>query len=161
MTILETVYASGGDIIIDTLELTCPAWEESILICNGFENQDCIDENGRALTFIAAGIQVALPKKDNSGAQNLTFAIDNVGGEAQSLIDEAIESGERVTLIYRAFLASDKTTPAEPPYRMTVLSGSIRGTVIQIQAGFFDLLNTAWPRDKYTATFAPGLKYLG
>ncbi len=160
MTILETVYASGGDVIINTLELICPAWVDSIFICNGFENQDCTDENGRDITFLAAGISVSLPKKDNTGAQNLNFAIDNVTGEAQTLIDEAIDSGERVTLIYRAFLESDKTTPAEPPYRMTVLSGNIQGTVIQIQAGFFDLLNTAWPRDKYTATFAPGLKYL-
>jgi hypothetical protein len=43
---------------------------------------------------------------------------------------------------------------------MTVLSGDMQGSVIQIQAGFFDLLNTAWPRDKYTASFAPGLKYI-
>lgn len=35
MTILEQVYASGGDCIISTLELTCPAWTAPILICNG------------------------------------------------------------------------------------------------------------------------------
>ena len=27
MTILNQVYASGGDVIISTLELTCPAWD--------------------------------------------------------------------------------------------------------------------------------------
>ncbi len=160
MSILETVYASGGDVIINTIELACAAWADSIFICGGFENQNCIDENGRSITFVAAGIAVALPKKNNSGAQSLTFAIDNITGEAQALIDEALDAEERVTLIYRAFLASDKTIPADTPYRMTVLSGDMQGSVIQIQAGFFDLLNTAWPRDKYTATFAPGLRYI-
>jgi len=161
MSILETVYASGGDIIINTIELVCAAWVNSIFICGGFENQVCIDENGREITFIAAGIAVALPKKNNTGAQTLTFAIDNVSGEAQELIDAALDAEERVTLIYRAFVASDKSAPADTPYRMTVLSGDMQGSVIQISAGFFDLLNTAWPRDKYTAAFAPGLKYLG
>ncbi|QXE85965.1 DUF1833 domain-containing protein [Geomonas nitrogeniifigens] len=160
MSILETVYASGGDVIIETLELSCPAWDAPILLCNGFEDHTCTDENGRSLTFTASGITVSLPKKDNSGDQSLAFAIDNVTGEAQARIDAAIESGERVALTYRPFLASDKSTPADPPYRMTVLSGSTQGAMLQIQAGFFDMLNTAWPRDKYTTNFAPGLKYL-
>ena len=160
MSILETVYASGGDIIINTIELSCYAWASSIFICGGFENQTCIDENGREITFTAAGISVALPKKNNTGAQSLTFAIDNITGEAQQLIDEALEAEERVILTFRAFLASDKSVPADTPYRMTVLSGDMQGTVVQVQAGFFDLLNTAWPRDKYTAAFAPGLKYI-
>lgn len=159
MSILETVYASGGDIVIHTLELSCAAWAAPIFLCNGFEDHTCTDEDGRTVTFTASGISIALPKKDNSGDQSLTFAIDNVTGEAQALIDAAIESNERITLTYRPFLASDKSTPADPPYRMTVLPGSTQGVSVQIRAGFFDALNTAWPRDRYTATFAPGLKY--
>lgn len=160
MTVLEQVYASGGDVIISTLELTCPAWASSILLCNGFEDQHCITEDGRALTFQASGMAVALPKRGNSGNQTLTFAIDNVTGEAQALIDEALEAEQRVTMTYRSYLASDLTTPAEPPYRMSVLGGEIKSTAVQIQAGFYDLINSGWPRDLYTTEFAPGLKYL-
>jgi len=29
MTILDQVYASGGDVIIPALELTCDAWAEA------------------------------------------------------------------------------------------------------------------------------------
>ena len=72
----------------------------------------------------------------------------------------AIDANERMTIIYRPFLASDKTTPADPPYFMTILSGAVQGASVRVEAGFFDLLNTAWPRDLYTASFAPGLKYL-
>ena len=160
MTILEQVYASGGDCIISTLELSCPAWSEPVLICNGFENQTCITEDLRTLVFIAAGIDVALPKKGNTGGQTLTFAIGNVTGEAQQKIDQALDDEQRITATYRMFLASDKSTPAEPPYKMTVLGGTMQGAGVQIQCGFFDLINTKWPRELYTTDFAPGLRYL-
>ena len=160
MTILERVYASGGDVIISTLELTCAAWAEPILLCNGFEDQSVLDETGRALTFLASGIAVSLPARTNSGAQNLTFAIDNVTGEAQQKIDAALEAGQTVSLIFRTYLASDLTAPAEAPYRMKVLGGTISGAQVQIQAGYFDLINVAWPRILYTTQFAPGLKHL-
>jgi len=160
MTVLEQVYASGGDTIISTIELTCAAWAEPILLCQGFEDQSVIDENGRALTFLASGIAVSLPAKTNSGAQNLTFAIDNVTGEAQQKIDTALEAEQTVSLIFRTYLASDLTAPAEAPYRMKVLGGTISGAQVQITAGYFDLINVAWPRDLYTTNFAPALKYL-
>lgn len=160
MTILNQVYASGGDIIIPTLELTCPAWADPVLICAGFEDQTCVTEDARTLTFIAAGIDVALPKKTNTGAQNLNFAIDNITGEAQRKIDEALEAEARVMLTYREFLASDKSAPAQAPYRFVVRGGQMRGTSVQITAGFFDAINTAWPRDLYTLNFAPGVRYL-
>ena len=160
MTVLEKVFASGGDIIINTIELTCPAWGESVLICSGFEDQVLTDEDFNQKTFLAAGIDVALPKKNTQGAQTLTFAIDNVTGEAQRLIDEALEAEARITLIFRQYLDSDHDAPASNPLHMTVLSGTMSGTSVQVNAGFFNLINTKWPRDRYTAKFAPGLRYL-
>lgn len=160
MTILEQVYASGGDVIIPTLELACDEWDAPVLICNGFEDQTCVAEDGRTLTFIAAGISVALPRRSNSGSESLTFGIDNITGEAQQLIDQALEAEAQVLLTFRIFLASDKSAPAEPPYRFVARSGQMKGTQVEITAGFFDLINTAWPRDLYTLEFAPGLKYL-
>lgn len=160
MTILNQIYASGGDVIIPTLELTCPAWDEPLLLCGGFEDQVCTTEDDRTLTFVASGIDVALPKRDNRGAQNLVFAIDNVTGEAQRRVDQALIAEERVTIIFRQFLASDKSTPAETPYVFTVLSGRMVGSQVQITSGFFNAIGTAWPRKLYTTNFAPGIKYL-
>ena len=71
MSLIERVYASGGDVIIDTLELTCPAWTEPVLICAGFEGVVCTAEDGRSLQLIAAGIDVSIPKKSNSASQAL------------------------------------------------------------------------------------------
>lgn len=161
MTILETLYASGGaDPIIMTLELTSDAWVDPILICNGFTDQTCVTEDARTLTFIAAGIDVSLPRKTNTGSQSLQFAIDNVTGEAQQRVDEALAADERVMLTYRTYVASDKSAPAETPYRFVVQAGSFQGSTVNIRAGFFDAINTRFPRDLYTLGFAPGIKYL-
>lgn len=160
MTILETVFASGGnDVVIPTLELTCSAWAAPILLCNGFEDHVCTTEDARVLTFRASGIAVALPKRDTAGTQILKFAIDNVTGEAQGLIDQALESGAMVHLIFRHYLASDKSAPAANPLRFVVRDGALKGSSVQINAAFFDLINTAWPRRFYTLDFAPGLAY--
>ena len=160
MTILEQVYASGGDVIIPTLELTCTAWTGPILLCNGFEDQTCVTEDARTLVFVASGIDIALPAKTNQGNQTLTFAIDNVTGEAQQKIDQALEAELEVMMTFRTYLASDLTAPAEAPYRFVVRSGRMQGNTVTIQAGFFDAINTRFPRDLYTAIFAPGIKYL-
>lgn len=160
MTILERVFASGGtEVVIPTLELICDAWAAPILICSGFEDHTCTTEDARSLTFKAAGIEVALPKRDTSGTQVLTFAIDNVTGEAQRLIDAALEARQMIHLVFRHYLSSDKSAPAANPLRFVVREGSMSGTSVQIKAAFFDLINTAWPRRFYTASFAPGLRY--
>lgn len=161
-TVLEIFRASGGrDVEIPTLELSCPAWDASKFICGGFYDQVFTTEDGRTVTFQAAGIDVALPKKDTDGSQQLGIAIDNVRGDAQLLLDQAKEAGELVTVIYRSYLDSDHSAPADRPIRMSVLSASMSGASVQLSCGYFDLINAAWPRDRYTSLFAPGLKYVG
>lgn len=161
MTALERFYASGGDdVAIETLSLDSVAWEAPLYICNGFEDHLCRLETGEWVNFQAAAIEVALPKKSSQGDQVLTFALDNLTGEAQRHIDLALEAEARVNITYRAFLASDKTQPADTPIRMVVRNGLMQGTAVQTNAGFFDLINTAWPRKTYTTEFAPGLKYM-
>lgn len=160
MTVLERVFASGGtEVVIPTLEITCTAWSAPLLLCNGFDDHACTTEDGRVLNFLASGIQVALPKRNTSGTQMLTFGIDNVSGQAQQLIDQALEAGERIHLTCRHYLSSDKSAPAEPPLRFVVRDGVMEGSAVQVNAAFHDSINTAWPRAFYTPAFAPGLKY--
>lgn len=160
MSALEIVYASGGDDIISTLELSCPAWGEPLYLVQGFEDLVATTEAGLTVTFQAAAIDVALPKRDNSGAQTLSFVIDNVTGEAQRLLDASLDAEERVSMVYRAYLESVLSEPAERPYRMTTFGGTMDGPTVQVEAGYFDLINLGWPRDRYTTEFAPGLTYI-
>ena len=161
MNPIDIVRASGGkDVEIPTLELNCIAWAEPIYICGGFFDQVCTTEDGLTITFEAAGIDVAIPKKSNEGSQTLGVAIDNVRGIAKQRLDEAKAQGAQVVLIYRLYLDSDRSGPCERPMGMKLLSFVADGPTIEIQAGYFNLINSSWPRRRYTATFSPGVKYI-
>jgi hypothetical protein len=151
---------SGADEIIRTLELTCPAWDASVLICTGFEDRTAVTEDFRTLTFIGANIDIALAARNNKGNQTLAFAVDNTTGEVSQRVDAAIDANARVTAVYRTYLSGNLSAPAEKPYVLTLLSGSVQGQVAQLQTGYFNMIGVAWPRALYTVNFAPALRYL-
>lgn len=161
MTVLNELYASGGtDVIIPTLELACDAWAKPFVLCNGFVDIVITTEDGRVLQATATGMDVALPKRDATGAQNLRFALDNVRGEAVAAMRQALADESEIRLIYRAYVSSDLGGPAENPANFIVRQFVARGSAVEITAGYFDLIDMQYPRDVYTDSFAPGLKYM-
>jgi hypothetical protein len=133
---------------------------DPIRVCTGFENQILTLETAEEVTFIAGPLEISEPKRDTSGQQTLKFSIANATGAAQQAVETALESGEQVPVIYRLYLESDKTAPAALPFEMVLSGGGFDGIMVGIEASYYDLLNTAWPRDRYTAEFAPGLRYI-
>ncbi len=145
------------------------AWERPLLpdevghqpplrICDGFEDQ-LLGVDGQMVPFEAGSLQVALPARNTKGQQTLSFGVSNVNGIAQRYVDDALEAGAWVFLTYRAYLESDKSAPAERPRTMTLIGGQLERGEAVFEAGYYDLLNAAWPRDRFTAETAPGLKY--
>lgn len=161
MNPLDILRASGGtDVEIPTIELSSAAWADSLYLCAGFEDRVFSLETGSAVTFLATGLDATLPKKGNDASQVLGVAIDNVRGEAQRRLDAAKAVSARVLMTYRLYLDSDPTAPAERPMVMDVLSFSAKGATIELQGGYFNLVNSSWPRFRYTTDFSPGIKYL-
>lgn len=160
MTILATVYASApaAEVIIPALEIRVPG-KDPIRVCGGYEDHT-LGVGGSDYLFKAAPIAVSLPKRDTSGQQNLAFAVAGLDGTEQAHIEAALEDDELVEIVYLEYLASDKTAPARVPLVMVVVGGVIEGMEAKFEASFYDLLNSAWPRERYTAESAPGLKYL-
>lgn len=160
MTILKTIYASApaDEVLIPSLEILTPSPQR---ICAGFENLTLGLETGGSALFYGRGIDVSLPGSDTSGQQRLTFVIDNVAGIAQQQIDAALDADTVTPVIYRSYLSSDLLAPAETPLRLSLVGGGFEGSQLTIQCAYYNLLTTAWPRERYTAAFAPGLKYFG
>jgi hypothetical protein len=160
MTILATIYASApaDEVILHALELRHPT-APSTYICGGFADVTATLETGEAVLFRGMAIDVALPPEDASGNQSLMFAIDNVVDAAQGFIDSAMEAGGEVVLVLRKYLMSDLSQPAELPLEMPVIGGAFEGSTLQVRAALHDLLNTAWPRERYTADYSPGVRY--
>ncbi len=158
---LEVAFASPADeVLIPTLEITCDAWPAPVLLTHGYDNVTAGTEDGRTLTFEAGGIDVSLPKSDNTGNQTITFAIDGVTGKSQNLIQQAVDAEKRVRLTMRLYLSTDLSRPKRD-YHMTVKSGVLEVDHAEIQAGYFDLIGTRWPRVDFNSQNAPCIKYEG
>lgn len=162
--VLQTVYASApvDQVVIHTLELKHAAFNAgAIRLCQGFDDVAATLEDASSVTFNPSGFGVSLPSRAVKGRQDLQFQLDNVSGEALQQIDAAIEAGGAIQVIYRAYLASDLSAPAQPPVVMTAVSVKATPQSVNVVASFHDLVNKAWPRRFYTPDFAPGLKYFG
>lgn len=167
--VLQTLYASApvNDIVIHTLELKNPAFNVEdhplgvIRLAQGFDDITATLEDTTTAIFKKSGFGVSLPAKSVKGRQDLNFTIDNVTGEALKAIDDAIEAGGKIMVIYRAYAGSDLSAPGQPPVIMTATAVKADYSSISISASFHDLVNKAWPFRRYTTTFAPGLKYYG
>lgn len=161
MSIIETVYASAPSdkVILATLEILVPDYEP-IRVVAAYEDLTATLETGETVTFQAGPFEYKEPSKDTRGQQTLTFSIANVTGEAQKAVEAGLESDSEVPVNYRVFLSTDLTAPAKTPFKMTLRGGTFEGMMVQVEAGYYDLLNTAWPRLRYTADIAPGLRYI-
>ena len=159
MSVLEQVYVEGGDLILHVIELNTVAWSEPIILVQDFVEHTFTNEDAEEITALPCGMAIALPKRDASGAQSLTFALDGVRPEATRLLRAAQDAQAQINLIYRCYLESDKTEPAEPPYNFIVRSFVAQWDRVEITAGLFDLIDMRWPREVYNSINTPCLKY--
>ncbi len=161
MNPLNEYYCSGSSAIVQlqTLEIVSPGWPEPILLCQGFVNETCVTEDARSLTFLASGMDVALPKSDGSARQEITFGLDNVSRAAQKLMSQSIDAQAPVEITRRMYLWPNLSAPAEVN-KMDVLGASFDTTSAQVKAGLLDLLNTRWPRLTFNLKNAPALRYV-
>lgn len=158
---LREINASvGNNPIIRTLELTCDEWDSPVYICNGYNDQTVVDENGRTLTFLAMNIDIALAAKNNKGNQTLAFGIADGSGEVTTRARSAAAARMRVYATYRTFLEQNKDAPQEAPWYLSVESVDLKGIIAQLQCAFFNMLGVAYPRKKYTTSETPGLRWI-
>lgn len=159
MTVLNRLYASSGaEVIIETLEINIG--DEVHYLCAGYEDITAVTENGDTVTFSASAIDIALPARNSDGTQDLQFAISNIDGKVSTAIRNALDNLSSATLKYRNFISTDLTGPASTPYTLAVKSGSWTALQVQIKAGYMNILDTAWPRNRYTLPYYPGLRYI-
>lgn len=160
MTILNVFYSSDFRVApINTLELTADELTP-IALCDGFYDRTLRTEDGRNVLFQATGMDVSVPNRNNSGTQRLGFAIDNIYGDAQDFIQQALDNQFKIQVVYRLYLSDNLSAPAETPLIFDLVSADLTSRSVQVEAGLLDLLNSTWPRQRYNAQFSPGITYL-
>lgn len=159
MTILNRLYASGGEeIIIDTLQITVGG--QNYWLTRGWDNITVTLENGAIATFTGSAINVALPARNADGTQDLKFAISNIDGVVSTAIRNALDNLSDAGLTFRRYVSTDLTAPVTPPFTLAIKEGYWTATEVQITAGYMNILDTSWPRFRYTLPLFPGLRYL-
>ena len=157
--VLNRLYASGGDeVILDTLQITVGG--QSYWLTRGWEDITVALETGDKATFTASAIDVALPARNSDGTQDLKFAISNIDGVVSTAISNALDNLSSASLTFRRYVSTDLSAPAAPPFTLAIKEGSWTATEVQITAGYMNILDTAWPRYRYTLADFPGLRYL-
>ncbi|HBZ1510210.1 TPA: DUF1833 domain-containing protein, partial [Klebsiella pneumoniae] len=112
------------------------------------------------VTFTACAIDIALPARNADGTQDLKFALCNIDGVVSTAIRYALANRLPAWLTYRSYISTDLAAPAAVPYTLKIKSGSWTATEVQITAGYMNILDTAWPRFRYTLPVFPGLRYI-
>lgn len=159
MTILARLYASSGqERIIPTLEVSDGT--EQIRITDGWQDVTAGIEGGDQVEFTAVGMELSLPDKNEDGTQDLTFALSNITGEVSAFLKPRIQSRTRMTLTYREYIDTDLSLPVKPASIYEVKGGSWDVFQATITAGYFNILETSWPRRVMTLNEFPGLRYV-
>jgi hypothetical protein len=160
-SVLQKLYASGGaEIRIPCLVFGSAAWANGVFLCQGWTDITATLA-GTTRNFVACDFAAQLAARNTDGVQGLQFALDPRESDALDRIDQAIEAGEKVYVSYLEYLASDLSEPARPVETFTVISYSYDEPVLTFTASFHDLVNKAYPRNRYTVDQFPGLKYVG
>ncbi|WP_024559573.1 DUF1833 family protein [Franconibacter pulveris 601] len=159
MTVLNRLYASGGnEVLIETLQINIG--DKLYYLTRGWDDITATTEGGELVTFVACGIDIALPARNDDGTQDLKFAISNVTGTVSGAIRDALQNLSGATLTYRLYISTSLSAPVGRPYTLSIKSGYWTATEVQITAGYMNVLDLAWPRYRYTLPAYPGLRYL-
>lgn len=159
MSILKRLYASSGpEIIHEVLEVTDGI--TTYWMTKGWDELTITLETGQVVVCTPCGMDLALPARNDDGTQDLTFALSNIDGIASGFVRAALRDGRRMSLVYRAYTSDDLGAPAHAPHRFKIKGGSVTATQVSVTAGYFDLLDTRWPRKSYNLNEFPGLRYL-
>lgn len=156
-TILRTIFASSGDMLIPAITVSSQG-QETLHLVHGYEDLETFDEDGNPVVYQRSQFQAELPGVDNTGGQSLSFGLDNVQGEAQDFFFYAIDNNHPIELKFYTYIVSDLSGPAEEPIILNVTGAELEAGTVTVSAAHLDLLNIAFPRMLYDTRRFPALQ---
>jgi len=157
---IQEAYASApvDEIIYHTLEITHPDPAfPNLYVVHGF---DAITTGVPAVSWIPIPFELTLPEVSANGPPQLQIKLDNVSAVLTKAMDAAADSGEPVSIIYRAYLKSDLSKPQNnPPFVLSLLTVEATPYTVTATAALSDFGNRKWPRRIYRDNEFPGLAF--
>ena len=160
-TTLNRICASrpGDDGRLFVLEMTCPAWSESLYLAASPENETVTHENGATVEYQWSNLSLSLPSRDGSGTEQFSFQIDGVTDIAMPLIRQAQAAGAVVDINIRQYAYSDLSAPQEV-YNFEVKSAGWTTFQFRIVATFPEIINAPFPAIRNTPENSPNTVYM-
>lgn len=149
---LEEIYASGGQLPAVTLTIENEEIGELNFIL-AYEDKKIDD-----VLYHASAFTVQLPERSDSGFTDLAFSICGVSGQCYAYVRRALMSHTTTYLTLKQW--HSETGELMYQQRLTVTGGQITRESANFTASFCDMLNTEFPKLRYTVNNAPGLKYV-
>lgn len=151
---LNEIYASGGQFPYYALVITNEVIGELRLV---LANKD-MTLNGKE--YVATSFTVQLPSRSDNGFSDLSFAVDNTDGQAYVYIKKVLDNDNRTVtyLTLQQFNYGDLSLVSS--LTLTLTGAQLDRSKVQFTASFCDMLNTEFPKLRYTDNNAPGLKYV-
>ncbi|MGP9696237.1 DUF1833 family protein [Halomonas sp. AOP27-A1-34] len=160
MTLLAEIHSGHDPTIyrIPCLQLSSGRWSETIRNCPGWDDITVTHEDGSPATYLGAGLDVAIPARNDSGQQQLVFAIGGINAHAEELIEQANEAGEIIYLTLRMYASNNLTAPARRPITMIVDTPELKpdGT-LQVPCSHRDLLGRRFLQGFFDSVRTPGV----
>ena len=150
-------------IIIESESLATP-----ICFAQSYHDFSARDHNQELRDFIASGIQINLPERNNQSGNALSFGVASVNGEVIELSNQVLDGAYPAYLTVLEYLPFDTSqefdsdTAFSPIYSLTLFVTSCQVTTkgATITAGWHDTLNAKFPFKRYTAKQFKGLRYV-
>ncbi|MDP2141267.1 MAG: DUF1833 family protein [Gammaproteobacteria bacterium] len=163
---LNTVRASApaGVVIVETLEFLHDSFPSPIRLVNDFAAFDATleatapEDASTEVSFEASRFALVLPRAGDAGTETIDITISNVDQVASDYLQIAMDNPGPITVIYRIFLSTDTSGPAEdPPTRLTLDSAIATATEVVAKARNSDNINRKFPSINYNIYDHPGL----
>lgn len=159
--ILSRIYNSAptDDAELLLAEFNCAAWSAPIRLAVSSRDETVTLPGGAEATFRESGLSVNLPDQKAGGAQDLAFSIGGATVEVMESIDASIAADEPVFVTLYVYTWLHRSAPQKTPLTLQVVSVVADDESIQCAARMRDIINSRWPKVRYTPDSAPGLKY--
>lgn len=163
---IAEAYASApvDELALNTIELQHPNFFDengaptALRLVQGFEDYTLGIEGGAMVLFSGVPFTFSLPGFDEGSVPQLQLSIDNVSHLITTYLEQAIESLEPITVVYRPYLASDPSGPQlDPPITMRLTKVTVDIFTATGTATLDDVNNWPFPNRRYTANDFPGL----
>lgn len=161
--VLSHIYNSAptDDAQLVLMQLSCSAWAAPIRLAVSGRDETVTLPGGEIATFQWSGLSVNLPDQKASGSGDLSFSIGGVTATALQAIDDAVAADEPVTATLYIYTQLYRDAPQKTPLSLEVTSIIADDTSIQCVAQMRDVINSRYPKLRYTPDNTPGLKYYG